>query len=274
MQGAIAEDGGGLNLPPPRKDHPHPSSPPGRGRESTISPVSVSAPASIVRLGIARDAAFGFYYPDDLAALQQAGAQLVPINTLRDQTLPDIDGLFIGGGFPETHMAALEANTGLREEIRTAIENGLPAYAECGGLMYLARRITWQEKSHTMVGVIPGDIVMHDRPQGRGYVRLRESTQHPWPLHSGTEIPAHEFHYSSLDNLVPGVIFAYDVTRGSGIDGAHDGLIYKNLLASYTHLRDVDAHHWAQRFVEFVRVNKRKPHVLPTALPDRAKTHD
>ena len=210
-----------------------------------------------IRLGIARDAAFGFYYPDDLAALQQAGAQLIPINTLRDQTLPDIDGLFIGGGFPETHMAALEANTTLRGEIRAAIENGLPTYAECGGLMYLARRITWKEHSHAMVGVIPGDIVMHARPQGRGYVRLRESTQHPWPLHSGMEIPAHEFHYSSLDNLAPGVVFAYDVARGSGVDGAHDGLIYKNLLASYTHLRDVNAHHWAQRFVEFVRSNKR-----------------
>ena len=258
-QGAVAEDGGGLNLPPQRNDYPHPNPPPERGRESTISPAS--SHASVVRLGIARDAAFGFYYPDDLVALQHAGAQLIPINTLRDQTLPDIDGLFIGGGFPETHMAALEANTALRSEIRVAIENGLPTYAECGGLMYLARRITWQEKSHAMVGVIPGDIVMHARPQGRGYVRLRESAQHPWPLHSGEEIPAHEFHYSSLDNLAPGVVFAYHVTRGSGVDGAHDGLIHKNLLASYTHLRDVNVHHWAQRFVEFVR--SKKPNTTP-----------
>ncbi len=227
---------------------------PRRERVSTISPASV--PARVVKIGIARDAAFGFYYPDDLTALQQAGAQLVPINMLRDATLPDIDGLFIGGGFPETHMAALEANTTLRREVRAAIENGLSTYAECGGLMYLARSITWQENSHAMVGIIPGDIVMHAKPQGRGYVRLRERAQHPWPLHSGAEIPAHEFHYSSLDNLAPGIVFAYDVTRGSGVDGAHDGLIYKNLLASYTHLRDVDTHHWARRFVEFVRSNK------------------
>jgi len=255
LQGEGQDGGSSLKLPQQSNDHPHPNPPPERGRGSTFS--SASAPASVVRLGIARDAAFGFYYPDDLAALQQAGAQLIPINTLRDSTLPDIDGLFIGGGFPETHMAALEANTTLRGAIRTAIENGLPTYAECGGLMYLARRITWKEHSHAMVGVIPGDIVMHARPQGRGYVRLRERAQHPWPLHSGVEIPAHEFHYSSLDNLAPGVVFAYDVTRGSGVDGAHDGLIYKNLLASYTHLRDVNAHHWAQRFVEFVRSNKR-----------------
>jgi len=255
LQGEGQDGGSSLNSRQPQsKDHPHPNPPPERGRGSTISTLSV--PASVVKIGIARDAAFGFYYPDDLAALQQAGAQLIPINTLRDQSLPDIDGLFIGGGFPETHMAALEANNALRGAIRSAIENGLPSYAECGGLMYLARRITWKEHSHAMVGVIPGDIVMHARPQGRGYVRLRERAQHPWPLHSGAEIPAHEFHYSSLDNLAPGVVFAYDVLRGSGVDGAHDGLIYKNLLASYTHLRDVNAHHWAQRFVEFVRSSK------------------
>ena len=253
LQGEGQDGGSSLNSPPPCNDYPHSNPPPERGRGSTISP-------SVVKLGIARDAAFGFYYPDDLAALQQAGAQLIPINTLCDQRLPDIDGLFIGGGFPETHMAALEANTTLRSEIHAAIENGLPTYAECGGLMYLARRITWKENSHAMVGIIPGDIVMHDRPQGRGYVRLRESARHPWPLHSGMEIPAHEFHYSSLNNLAPGVIFAYDVMRGSGVDGAHDGLIYKNLLASYTHLRDVNAHHWAQRFVEFVRSNKQQRH--------------
>lgn len=255
------EDGGDSIPVPQSNDHPHPSPPPGRGRGSTISPAAAST--SVIKLGIARDAAFGFYYPDDLAALQHAGAQLIPINTLHDQTLPDIDGLFIGGGFPETHMAALEANSALRSAIHAAIENGLPAYAECGGLMYLARRITWQGHSHAMVGIIPGDIVMHPRPQGRGYVRLREREHHPWPLHSGMEIPAHEFHYSTLDNLAPGVVFAYDIIRGSGVDGTHDGLIYKNLLASYTHLRDVNSHHWAQRFVEFVR-NKQKHHLIPT----------
>ena len=258
LQGEGQDGGSSLNSLPQSFDHPPP---PGKDRVSTISPISV--PPSVIKLGIARDAAFGFYYPDDLAALQHAGAQLIPINTLHDQTLPDIDGLFIGGGFPETHMAALAANTTLRGEIRAAIENGLPTYAECGGLMYLARRITWKENSHVMVGILPGDIVMHARPQGRGYVRLRERAQHPWPLHSGQEISAHEFHYSSLDNLAPGVVFAYDVMRGSGVDGAHDGLIYKNLLASYTHLRDVNAHHWAQRFVEFVRSNKQKDRSTP-----------
>jgi cobyrinic acid a,c-diamide synthase len=214
-----------------------------------------------VRIAIARDAAFGFYYPDDLNALQIAGAELVPFNALEDATLPDCDGLFIGGGFPETHMSELEANQPLRAAIKAAIDDGLPAYAECGGLMYLARRLNWQDKSCEMVGVIPGDISMHARPMGRGYIQLQESSHHPWPGgfgDSNTLIPGHEFHYSVLENLPANQEFAYHVRRGTGIDGQHDGLIYKNLLASYAHLRDTSRHHWAKRFVGFVRACKSK----------------
>ena len=142
-------------------------------------PISVKAD---VRIGIARDAAFAFYYPGDLEALRAAGAELIPFNALKDARLPDVDALFLGGGFPEVHMQALEANATLRRDIRTAIENGLPAYAECGGLMYLARSLAWRDRRTEMVGVIPGDVVMHDRPQGRGYVKLRETGKGLWSL--------------------------------------------------------------------------------------------
>ncbi|MDH3318178.1 MAG: cobyrinate a,c-diamide synthase [Betaproteobacteria bacterium] len=204
-----------------------------------------------VRIGVARDAAFGFYYPGDLEALRAAGAELVPFDALRDKRLPRVDALFIGGGFPETHMEALAANAALRAEVRNAIESGLPAYAECGGLMYLARSIEWNGRRAEMAGVLPADIVMHARPVGRGYVHLRETGCGPWPARPAGVIRAHEFHYSSVENLAPGLEFAYDVERGYGIDGRHDGIIYKNLLASYAHLRDVAANHWAARFVEF-----------------------
>ncbi len=100
-----------------------------------------------VRIGIARDAAFGFYYPGDLDALRSAGAELVSFDALHAEHLPKVDGLFIGGGFPETHMEALAANTSLRRELHDAIEGGLPAYAECGGLMYLARGIEWNGRA-------------------------------------------------------------------------------------------------------------------------------
>jgi cobyrinic acid a,c-diamide synthase len=207
-----------------------------------------------VRIGIARDAAFGFYYPDDLDALQQAGAELVMFDTLRDPRLPEVDGLFIGGGFPETHMQALEQNTALRSAIRIAIENGLPAYAECGGLMYLSRSLSWHGRRCEMVGVIPADCVMHERPQGRGYVRLQETRHAPWPPGPQEQaFAAHEFHYSSLENLPDTLQFAYEVKRGSGIDEYHDGIVMYRLLACYSHMRDTGQHHWAGRFVEFIR---------------------
>jgi cobyrinic acid a,c-diamide synthase len=207
-----------------------------------------------VRIGIARDAAFGFYYPDDLEALQQAGAELVMFDTLRDKQLPEVDGLFIGGGFPESHMQALEQNTAMRSAIRQAIENGLPAYAECGGLMYLSRSLCWHGERCAMVGVIPGDCIMHDRPQGRGYVRLQETQHAPWPPGPQTrEFAAHEFHYSGLENLPDDLQFAYTVKRGTGIDGRNDGIVLYRLLACYSHMRDTAQHHWASRFIEFVR---------------------
>jgi len=216
-------------------------------------PVPKAAGGPPVRIGIARDAAFGFYYPGDLDALCAAGAELVSFDALHAERLPQIDGLFIGGGFPESHMDALAANAGLRRELRDAIEAGLPAYAECGGLMYLARSIAWEGRRAEMVGVIPADIVVHRRPVGRGYVHLRETGRGPWPRPPGQTLRAHEFHYSSVENLAPGAEFAYEVERGHGIDGRHDGIVHRNLLASYAHLRDVAGHHWTARFVDFVR---------------------
>jgi cobyrinic acid a,c-diamide synthase len=217
-----------------------------------------------VTLAIARDGAFGFYYPDDLEALQAAGARLVPFSPLRDPGLPACDGLFLGGGFPETHIQALHANTTMRQSIREAIDRGLPTYAECGGLMYLARSLQWRDQRADMVGVVPGDIRMHKRPVGRGYVRLQETNCHPWPMQqtdTATAFPAHEFHYSALENLPTGLEYAYQVHRGTGIDGTHDGLVIKNLLASYSHLRDTSYNHWAHRFVQFIRNHRTDSHV-------------
>ena len=211
------------------------------------------------RIGIAKDAAFGFYYPGDLDAFEQAGAELIYIDTLNDKTLPDIDGLFIGGGFPETQMNALEKNVSMRQSIRQAIDTGLPVYAECGGLMYLTRSLTWKDQKCEMVGAIPADTMMHSRPMGRGYVKIRETEQHPWPMATSTdrasEIAAHEFHYSSLENSDV-VKYAYEVLRGTGIGGKHDGIIHKNVLGCYSHLRDVNQNHWVQRFLRFVQQHK------------------
>ena len=208
-----------------------------------------------VRIGVAQDRAFGFYYADDFDALIQAGAEIVPFDTTRDGQLLPVDALFIGGGFPEVFAAELEANSAMRKDIRHAIDSGMPVYAECGGLMYLSRQITYKGHTHAMVGAIPGDVVMHDKPIGRGYVHLAEHAQHPWQQANDNNkmIKAHEFHYSSLENLPAESRFAYQVARGHGIDGKHDGYIKNNLLASYAHLRNTVDNQWAARFVRYIR---------------------
>ena len=211
-----------------------------------------------VTIGVALDSAFCFYYQDDLEALERAGAELRFFSPLASAHLPIVDGLFIGGGFPETHLRVLEANVVLRREIRAAAEGGLPIYAECGGLMYLTRSIAWRSEIGEMTGVIAADAVMHDRPQGRGLVVLEETASAPWPASklrtpAGRQIAAHEFHYANLINLDPASVFAYRVLRGTGIDGCRDGIVVANTLASFSHLRDASGSRWADRFVDFVR---------------------
>jgi cobyrinic acid a,c-diamide synthase len=222
--------------------------------EATPSPRR-SASDSDIRIGIAQDRAFGFYYADDFDALRAAGATLVRFDTLADTHLPSVDALFIGGGFPELYARELEANGALRGRIHNAIDAGLPVYAECGGLMYLARSLTHEGHTHRMVGAIPGDVVMRERPVGRGYVHLEETPAFPWPSspRESRAVRAHEFHYAALDNVGPGVRYAYAVKRGYGIDGERDGIVVGNVLASFAHRRSTRSSDWAARFVEFIR---------------------
>ncbi len=229
-----------------------------------------------VRIGVARDAAFGFYYADDLEALTAAGAELVFFDALQDARLPDMDGLFLGGGFPEMRMAQLQANSALRAEIRAAGEAGLPIYAECGGLMYLARRIRWKGEEAQMVGLIPGDVQMHSHPQGRGLVQLRPTAHLPWSATGSAGqggqgeplIRAHEFHHASLENLPEKARFAFDVLRGVGIGGGKDGFVIHNVLAGFAHLRATEQSPWARGFVDFVR--RQKEHAAAGCAGDSA----
>jgi cobyrinic acid a,c-diamide synthase len=214
----------------------------------------IVAPAEQLRIGIASDQAFGFYYSEDIDSLRAANVDLIHIDTLHAHELPDVDGLIIGGGFPEMFMSELEANESLRTQIRNAIVDGLPTYAECGGLMYLSRSISWQGQVREMVGVVPGDTMMHERPVGRGYARLQPTGEDHW---QETEIiPAHEFHYSSLENLPADSIYAYQVKRGHGIDCQHDGYQQHNLLAGYVHRRGTGVRGWIAPFLNQVRAHK------------------
>jgi cobyrinic acid a,c-diamide synthase len=208
-----------------------------------------------VTIGVARDGAFNFYYPDDLAALERAGARLEFFSPISDERLPEADGLFIGGGFPETHMAQLERNGAMRSQVLEAATTGMPIYAECGGLMYLARSIDWHGEECQMVGFIPGRIEITERPQGRGLMVLEYTGQSPWPA-GGGRVSAHEFHYAHLVDLEAPDTFAWKVRRGQGIDGAHDGIVQGNVVAGFAHQRDTASNRWAERFVSFVRACK------------------
>jgi cobyrinic acid a,c-diamide synthase len=205
-----------------------------------------------ITVAVAKDGAFGFYYQDDLDAFESLGVDLVYFDTLADTQLPEADALFIGGGFPEMQLEALSENQSLLADIKAKIEAGLPTYAECGGLMYLSRKITHQGKSHNMVGVIAADTLMTSKPIGRGYVQLAPTGGHPWSK-VAKQISAHEFHYSKLENIDPKTHYAYEVLRGVGVDNKRDGILIHNLLATYSHLRNVGSNHWVEQFVNFIK---------------------
>ena len=154
-------------------------------------------PAHNVTIGIIRDRAFNFYYPENLEALEQAGANLVFLNALSDAGLPGVDGLMIGGGFPEMFLDELEGNSSFRHELLQAIEAGLPVYAECGGLMYLSKAITFGSRRAEMVGALPFEVEMQARPQGHGYATAEVIAPNPF-FPAGSRLRGHEFHHSRL----------------------------------------------------------------------------
>jgi len=199
-----------------------------------------------VKIGVIFDSVFHFYYPENLEALSQEGGELIFINSLHDR-LPEIDGLYIGGGFPEFFLSQLEANRRLREDIHQAIEEGLPCYTECAGLMYLCQSIHWQNRSYEMVGIIPASVEWSSKPKGHGYVMAEVVRENPfYPV--GTILRGHEFHHSKL-SFSNRLDCLYQIRRGNGIDGQRDGILYKNMVASYTHVHALGTPKWAEAFV-------------------------
>jgi cobyrinic acid a,c-diamide synthase len=206
------------------------------------------------KIGIIFDRVFNFYYPENLEALGRAGAELLFINSLQDR-LPRVDGLYIGGGFPEFFLEELEGNRELRQDIAKAIEEGLPVYVECAGLMYLCRSIRWQDRSYEMVSIIPADVELSQKPEGHGYVVAKVTEENRlFPV--GLTIRGHEFHHSKLFHL-EGSRFAYQIMRGHGMNGKQDGILYKNLFASYIHLHALGTPEWAEGFVALACEEKR-----------------
>lgn len=208
----------------------------------------VKGPAGRVRIGVFRDAAFCFYYPDNLSALSDNGAELVFIDSLEASSLPDVNALYLGGGFPEHFFDRLSANRGLLREVSERVEAGMPLYAECGGLIYLCRSASYGGKSYPLAGILPIDICFAHHPAGHGYLDLVSRADTPW-FRKGIRIRAHEFHYSRPVMPPVGCSWQFDLMRGKGITGSNDGLLYRNLFASYAHLHAVGNPGWAERFV-------------------------
>lgn len=200
---------------------------------------------SKLRIGIIRDSAFQFYYKENFEELEKRGAELIEVSPLREKTLPDIDALYIGGGFPETHAIALAENTGFRDSLYKAVQDGLPVYAECGGLMYLGRELVLEGRTYPMVGALPISFGLEKRPHAHGYTIIEVARANPFFPLKGV-FRGHEFHYSKvLEIEEAGTCFAFTMQRGKGIVDNRDGICYKNVLAAYTHLHAIGTPEWA-----------------------------
>jgi cobyrinic acid a,c-diamide synthase len=201
------------------------------------------------RIGILKDSAFQFYYPENIDALAAGGAEVVFVSPLKDNELPELDGLYIGGGFPETHAQQLADNIRFSTRLKALVEDGFPIYAECGGLMYLGENLVLEGNSYPMAGILPQTFDFFKRPQGHGYTIFKVERENPY-FEVGTEIRGHEFHYSRVSNWTGDKNeLVFRMKRGVGIDKDRDGIVYKNVLATYTHVHAVGTPQWAGALV-------------------------
>ena len=226
---------------------------------TSVAPLQAACPRAFnlpdvsgIKIGYLSDSAFTFYYPENLEALEAAGAQLVPVSALSGTRVPDLHALYIGGGFPETHGEALADNRPFLASLRKAAAAGLPVYAECGGLMLLSRAIRWNDRVFPMAGVLPFEVEVFEAPQGHGYTHL--SVDYPNAFFApGTTLRGHEFHYSRIlagDNI-PATACA--VERGTGCFSRRDGVVAGNVFATYTHLHALATPQWVSGMLTAAR---------------------
>ena len=196
-----------------------------------------------VRIGYFKSPAFTFYYPENLEAIDHTGAVRVAVDPLEDTELPPLDALYIGGGFPETHAAALAGNASFRRSVADAATRGLPIWAECGGLMFLSQSIHWQDSRYPMAGFLPVEVFLGQKPAGHGYQEITADRPNPF-IKPGTTLRGHEFHYSKVVGA-ENVETAFEVRRGVGLGNGRDGIVLNRTLASYFHLHSLAAPDWA-----------------------------
>ena len=210
-----------------------------------------------VKIGFLQDSAFTFYYAENLEALERGGAELVPISALEALQVPSgLHALYIGGGFPETHGDRLAANTAFLASLRAAAQDGLPIYAECGGLMLLSQAICWRGQRSVMAGVLPFEVEVCAVMQGHGYAELLVDSPNPF-YPPGTLLHGHEFHYSRVAVRSEPPATACQVVRGTGCWAGRDGVTVNNVWASYTHLHALATPEWVSGFANAAARRKR-----------------
>lgn len=213
--------------------------------------------AAKITIGYFRDSAFTFYYPENLEALAAAGAHLIPVSPLEDSSLPPLDCLYIGGGFPETHGDLLSRNKSLLRDLKENVENGLPVYAECGGLIFLSQALKYENEIFPMSSVLPFRIEMRSKPCGHGYCEFEIDRENPFfPV--GARIRGHEFHYSTIVNGAEKVETAYRVLRGQGANHGREGFFYKKVMASYFHVHVFSFPAWADCLIDAAKCYRRE----------------
>jgi len=210
-------------------------------------PAPGAASESTCRVGVAMDEAFNFYYQENLDALSRLGAEVVPFSPIRDE-LPDVDGLYFGGGYPELFAKELEANASMRSKVRERSGDGMPVYAECGGMMYACRSVTdLESRSCSMCGLFDAEVTMTPKLQALGYVDAaveRDNVLAP----AGSATRGHEFHYSRVE-AAGDEGMAYSLRKGKGIRDGKDGMVAHSTLASYLHLHFASCPKFAEAFV-------------------------
>jgi cobyrinic acid a,c-diamide synthase len=222
--------------------------------------------ASGLKIGYLKDAAFSFYYAENLEALEHAGAELIPISAITAASLPaDLSALYIGGGFPEVHAAALSGNTSFLRSVHDAAQNGLPIYAECGGLMLLSGAIEWRGTRYPMANVFGFDAQVRATAQGHGYSELTVDRENPfYPV--GLSIRGHEFHYSRIDLQADVLETTCEVRRGAGAWQRRDGIVGANVFASYTHVHALATPQWVTGMVKAAQRFKSAPALKAVAF--------
>jgi cobyrinic acid a,c-diamide synthase len=216
--------------------------------ELELMPVETSIDQVTVTIAYLEGEAFSFYYAENLERLRAAGVQLLPVDPASARELPEVDGLYIGGGFPEVHAARLGSNTDFTASVRNAVGLGMPVYAECAGLMYLARELIVDGVRHPMAGVLDLVVEQCPTPQGHGYEVAVVDRDNPF-FAAGTRLVGHEFHYSRLVGGEAREQSVLRVERGTGVGDKRDGISSGKVFASYLHLHAGASPGWADGFL-------------------------